>query len=86
LLEEEIFVRVFVSLLFKIINDVSVKGLITNSIGFDTWEEIVDKTLEKWYIIIDELWNVHISQSSHEHNVFWKVRVLTLQLTSHDKH
>jgi hypothetical protein len=83
---EKIIIRVLASSLFKDVDNVTVQSLITNSIGFDTREEIVNESSEQRYIFIDELWHVHISEGSHQHDVFWEVRERSLKLTGHDKY
>ena len=82
LFEEKILIRVFISFLLKILNDMTIKSLITNSFGLDTWEQISDKTREKWYILEDELRHVHISQRSHQHRILRHIRIAPLEKTS----
>ena len=74
-----------VVLFFHDVDDMSIQWLIPNSFSFDSWEEIVDKHTEKRNIFKDELWHVHISQSSHQHDIFREISVASLELTSHDQ-
>lgn len=52
----------------------------------ESWEEIRDQTHEDWQVINDDLGNVEISQSSHQHLVLRTVGVTSLQSTSHHQH
>lgn len=52
----------------------------------ESWEEIRDQTHEDWQVINDDLGNIEISQSSHQHLVLRTVRVTSLQGTSHHQH
>lgn len=52
----------------------------------ESWEEIGDQTHEDWQVINNDLGNVEISQSSHQHLVLRTIWVTSLQGTSHHQH
>lgn len=75
-----------VSAFVKIVDDVTVQVFITNSVSLNSWEQIIDQTLEKWHIFENELRHIHISECSHEDNILWEGGVFLLELTCHDKY
>jgi hypothetical protein len=54
--------------------------------NFNTWEEIVNKTLEDAAIIDNNLGPVEVSEGSLENNIFKNIWLSSLQLTCLSKH
>jgi hypothetical protein len=67
-------------------NDLLLKIFITDSISLQAREQIINKSMEKRYIIKYEFGHVHITKSSHQHDILTDVSVCTLELTGHHKH
>jgi hypothetical protein len=61
------------------------KVLIADTFSAKAREQILNQAVEERNVIKDELWHVHITESSHEHQIFWLVSVLTLKLTCHNQ-
>jgi hypothetical protein len=49
------------------------------------WEKVRDEALEEWHIFKDKLRQIHVAQCPHQHHVLGKIRVATLERTSHHK-
>jgi len=51
-----------------------------------TWEEVTDKAQKERHIIVHKLWQVGVSQSTHQHESFAHVRGSSLEGSRHDQH
>ena len=86
LLAESSLLVMLEAFLLKHFTDFLLKILITYTRGLKSWEQIGNQTLEKRHIIVNELWHVHVSEGSHQHNVFGKVGESSLEGTCHHQH
>ena len=74
------------SQLFSSFIDNTFESHVSLSGNINTREEIAQKTEEDVQVISNNLWNVEVSQGSHEQALLGKMRLSTLERTGDDQH
>jgi len=74
----------FKAFLFENFSDPIFKIFITHTLGLESREKISNQALEQWNIVVNEFWHVHISEGSHQHDVFREIAICSLEGACHN--
>jgi len=84
-LEDEAFIGLEATLNSRLGN-LSCEVEVSLGLGLDTWEEILDETLEDRLIIDNDLGDVEVSETSHEDEILKNIWLISLQTTCLSQH